>query len=219
MRLVLCDDHRILADALAVALRPYSHEVVAIALTPEEGVVAVAVHRPDICLLDLHFSDRVNGLETARVLRADYPDTKVVVLSGIGDPAVVSQAIELGVAGFIRKDQSVDKIAAALDLVASGGVVFDAALLRTAVRYLGQPRRNGSLHMLTTRERDVLSHFAEGRSTKQIARSMGIATSTVRTYAQNVLTKLGAHSRLEAAAILNHDGAPYGRADEEDTGT
>lgn len=201
MRLVLCDDHQILVESLGVALQARGHEVLATATTPAECVAAVAEHCPDVCLLDLYLPGREDGLEAARIIRARHPDTLILILSGVADPVILSKAIELGVAGIIRKDQTVDKIEAALLQVVADGSVFQTDLVRDVVRHLGSQPAKEPWHYLTTREVEVLRRIVAGESTKQMARSMQIAPSTVRTYAQNVLTKLGAHSRLEASAI------------------
>lgn len=201
MRLVLCDDHRILVDSLAVALRARGHDVPAATTTPDECVRAIAEHHPDVCLLDLYLPAREDGLRAAQAIRSGYPGTPVLILSGVADPLIISRVIELGVAGVVRKDQTVDKIAAALQRVAAGEAVFQTELVRDVVHHLTSNPSKEPWHYLTTREIEVLRRIAAGQSTKQMARSMRIASSTVRTYTQNVLTKLGAHSRLEAAAI------------------
>jgi two-component system, NarL family, nitrate/nitrite response regulator NarL len=201
MRLVLCDDHRILVESLAVALRARGHDVLAATTTPEQCVAAVAENHPDVCLLDLYLPGREEGLEAARTIRMLYPGTQILILSGVADPLILSKAIDLGVAGIIRKDQTVDKIAAALVQIAADGSVFQTDLVRDVVRHLASHPSKEPWEYLTARELEVLRRIVAGESTKQMARSMRIAASTVRTYAQNVLTKLGAHSRLEASAI------------------
>jgi two-component system, NarL family, nitrate/nitrite response regulator NarL len=201
MRLVLCDDQQILVESLAVALQARGYEVLAAVTTPRECMKAVAEKRPDVCLLDLYLPGREDGLQTAEAIRTHHPDTQVLILSGVADPLVLSKAIDLDVAGIVRKDQTVDKIAAALQQVAAEESVFHTELIRDVVRHLASEPRKEPWDHLTGREVEVLRRIAAGESTKQMARSMQIAASTVRTYAQNVLTKLGAHSRLEASAI------------------
>ncbi len=200
MRLIVCDDHRILVESLAVALQARGHDVQT-ATTPEDCLKAVANTQPDVCLLDLYLPGREDGLETARAILADHPATQVLILTGLSDPVVVSEAIDLGVAGVIRKDQTVDKIAAALSQVAAGGSAFQADVVRDVVGCLTAQQRKEPWDHLTARELEVLRRIVAGESTKQMARSMQIAASTVRTYVQNMLNKLGVHSRLEASAI------------------
>lgn len=201
MRLVLCDDHRILIESLAVALQAHGHDVLAATTTPEECVGAVAESRPDLCLLDLCLPGPDDGLRVAETIQSGYPDTLILILSGVADPLILARAIELGVAGVVRKDQTVDKIEAALERVAAGEAVFQTDLIRDVVHHLASRPCKEPWHYLTAREVEVLRRIAAGETTKQMARSMQIASSTVRTYTQNVLTKLGAHSRLEASAI------------------
>ena len=128
MKLVLCDDHRILCEALATALEDHGHQVLAVTTTATAGVTAVAAHDPDVCLLDLCFPDVENGLDAARTITQHHPGTKVLVLSGVADPQMLSEAMGIGIAGLLPKDQSVDQIADALDAIAAGGAVFDAGL-------------------------------------------------------------------------------------------
>jgi two-component system, NarL family, nitrate/nitrite response regulator NarL len=199
MRLVLCDDNRILCDALAIAFEGRGHQVLATATTATLGIAAVAVHQPDACLLDLRFPDPPDGLEAAQIIRRRHPRIAVVVLSGLIDPAVRSKAMRTGIAGFLRKDQNADHIADALDVIASGGVVYDSML--TARSRSGEPRRDHPVFLLTPREKEVLRRMVVGQSTGQMSCEMDIEVSTLRTYVKNVLAKLGAHSRLQAAAL------------------
>ena len=150
------------------------------------------------------------GLELAQAVLQRHPRTKVLMVSATDDPAIVSAALDLGVSGFTRKDQRIDGIVQILERVAAGEVAVDPELLRAAVRHLKAPdvdQAERTLRYLTPREREVLRRIVEGESTKQIARAMDIAQSTARTHVQNVLVKLGAHSRVEASAIVARVGA------------
>lgn len=201
VKVVVCDDQQILVDSLALALRKQGLEVLAAVATPAECLQAVARQHPEVCLLDLYLPRPDDGLGTTRAIRAEHPATEVLILSGVASPQMLSKAIDAGVAGIIRKDQTVDKIAAAIRQVARHEPAFQTDLIRDVVRHLAAKPAKEPWDYLTEREREVLRRIAAGESTKQMARSMMVAASTVRTYAQNVLTKLGVHSRLEAAAI------------------
>ena len=204
MRLVLCDDNRILGEALAVALTARGHEVVSVTTSVADGIAAVSEYLPDACLLDLRFPGGQDGLAAVRVIRGECPGTAVVILSGMPEPTAVREARRLGVVGILRKDQNVDHIAQALDVVASGGAVYDSALPsgeRTVVS-----RRARPLYELTPRELEVLHRIVGGQNTGQMANEMNIATSTLRSYVKNLLTKLGTHSRLQAAALASREG-------------
>lgn len=204
MRLVLCDDHEVLAQALAVALEARGHQVLAVTTTPAAGVAAVEAFRPDICLLDVRFPEAGNGLHAAHAISRQYPQTKVLILSGIADPQTVGEAAKVGVAGYILKDQRVREICWALDMIAAGRTVF-----RPGLRSRGsdEKRHRGALDALTPREKEVLARIVAGQSTVRIAQAMGVTTGTVRIYVGNVLAKLGVHSRLQAAARARELGA------------
>ena len=138
MRLVLCDDNRILCEALASVFQARGHRILAITTRVTDGIAAVATHRPDACLLDLRFPDG-SGLDAAQAIRRCHPDTKILVLSCVDDPAVLSEARKIGVAGFLRKDLKADTIMGALEVIGAGGMAFDPkysgqASWRTACR-------------------------------------------------------------------------------------
>ena len=201
MRLVLCDDHRLLVEAFATALRSHGHDVVALALTPDEGHRAVGAYEPDVCVLDLSFPGG-SGLDAARRIAADYPGCRVLILSARSDPGLIMAALSVGAAGFVLKEEGLDGILRALDRVAAGEVAVDAHLLRAAAKAPQRPVPAFRLRFLTPREREALVRIAQGESTKQIARAMRVSQSTARTHVQNVLTKLGVRSRLQAAALV-----------------
>src|SRR5260370_41954557 len=124
MRIVLCDENRILCEALAAGLEARGHEVVSIVTTAPDGVQAVAAQQPDVCLLDLRFHGLPEGVAAARTIRKYHPGTKVLLLSAVTDPATVARALEGSVAGFLRKHRDVAHTADALHLVATGGPVI-----------------------------------------------------------------------------------------------
>ena len=206
MRLVICDHQRILAEALAAALGARGHRVLAVTTTVAEGLAAVGVGQPDVCLLELHAGDQPDGLEAARVIRQRYPGTRVLVLTGATDPVTLSQVRGSGVAGFMRKDQSVDQIASALSVIAGGGRVLDPGLMRIPAGGRPRPRPQNPLHELSPREREIVARIAGGQSTRQMSGAMNITVDTVRTYVKNVLAKCGAHSRLQLAALASREG-------------
>jgi DNA-binding NarL/FixJ family response regulator len=209
MRLVLCDDNRILCEALGAALERHGHEVLAAVTSTRRGIAAVAAHHPDACLLDLRFPDPPDGLMAAHIIRKVYPGTAVLVLSGMVDPAVRSTAEQIGVAGFLRKDHNVDHVVSALDVIAAGGVVFDSLLSRPATAE--GARSANSTYYLTPREKEVLHRIVVGQGTIQMSREMDISTSTVRSYVKDMLAKLGVHSRLEAAFLATSENLLTGQ--------
>jgi two-component system, NarL family, nitrate/nitrite response regulator NarL len=206
VRLVLCDNNRILCEALASMLQARGHRVLAIATTARDSIAAVATNRPDACLFDLRFPDG-NGLDVARAIRRSAPETKIVVFSCISDPAVVSEAKKIGVAGFLRKDQKPEAITRALEVISGGRMAFDLGSSRQPSRRTMATPTEELLQTLTPREKQVLQRIVAGQSTGQMAREMDVAMSTLRSHIRGVLNKLGAHSRVQAAAIASRGSA------------
>jgi two-component system nitrate/nitrite response regulator NarL len=203
MRLVLCDGNRILCEALASMLRARGHQVLAIATTARDGIAAVAANRPDACLLDPRFPDG-SDLDVARAMRCCVPEMKIVVFSRITDPAVVSEAKKIGVAGFLRKDQKPATITRALEAISAGRTAFDLGSPRQPCRRIMPSPTEEMLGKLTPRERQVLQRIVAGQSTGQMAREMNVAMSTLRSHIGRILNKLDAHSQVQAAAIASH---------------
>ena len=205
MRILLCDDHRLLVEALGSLLAAHGHDVVALTTTPDEACRAAAELEPDVCVLDMTFPDG-SGLDAAATIAATCR-SKVLMLSGRSDPDLVKAALSAGASGFVPKDDSIEGILRALDRLSAGEIAVDRDLLRGAIRApSGRGAVSEQLRFLTRREREALRRIAEGQSTKEIAHQMHVAHSTARTHVQNVLTKLGVRSRLQAAALVARSG-------------
>jgi DNA-binding NarL/FixJ family response regulator len=203
MRLVLFDDNRNSCEALAVALEARGHQALAITTTADESVAAVARHRPDACLLDLRFRDEKDGLGAVRAIRDRCPDTAVLVVSGRSDKATTLAARRIYVTGGFGKDQELDRIAAALDVIAARRSALTSGPSAQSSPGPGPQLAGNPLSTLTPRETEVLRRIAVGQNTKKMAGEMNVTTETLRTYVKNVFGKLGAHSRLEAAALAS----------------
>jgi two-component system nitrate/nitrite response regulator NarL len=212
VRLVICDNQRILAEALAAALEECGHQVLAVTTTVTDGLSAVSAGGPGVCLLELTFGDQLGGLDVARAIHQWYPDTKVLVLSQVTDPETLSQVKSSGAVGFLNKDLSVDQIAAALDVIAAGGRVPDPGVLRVRNRRRVRPDPGSPLDTLSPREKEIVTRIVHGESTRQMSFAMSVTAETVRTYVKNVLAKLGAHSRLQLAALASRDGCLFDQA-------
>ena len=202
MRLLVCDDHRLLLDALGMALTDRGHTVVATALDPDEAVEAARQHKPDACLLDVSFP-HANGLNAIGRIHEVSPDTKVVMLSGSISRSLVADAIAEGAQGFVGKEKPVSVITEALEMAYQGHLAVDLLLLQEVLR--PRPENDDPLWMLkflTEREWEVMRCIMDGLSTEQMAEQLCVQRSTARTHVQNLLTKLGVHSRLQAAALM-----------------
>jgi two-component system nitrate/nitrite response regulator NarL len=118
----------------------------------------------------------------------------------------VAAGFEVGIVGFCRKDMGIAGITRAIEQVQTGQVFVDAALLRRTVKEKSREESQHLARYLTRRELEVLARLTAGETTDRIAEVMGVTRSTARTHVQNVLTKLGVHSRLEAVVVAAKAG-------------
>ena len=207
MRIVVCDDHLLLLEALGLALGARGHEVLALAESPDEAVEAVAEHHPDVCLLDVNFPGGTS-LTAIHRIRELSPSTKVVMLSAEADHAIVGRAIAEGASGYVGKEKPIVEIVEMLDRAVRGQLAVEPSLLQRALR----PQKSSddplwALPFLTDREWQVMRCIMDGQTTEEMATSLGVQRSTARTHVQNLLTKLGVHSRLQAAALISAHGS------------
>ncbi|WP_018682053.1 response regulator transcription factor [Actinokineospora enzanensis] len=222
--LVLCDDHAVFADALSAVLVQHGFAVRAVAGTIAGAVAALRALRPDLCLLDRTLADGDAVAALARLAQASS-HTRILILTADDDPATATQALTAGAAGYVHKTAGVRTLTRALHRTLAGETVIDLPPRRPGVdlppRRPGvdlPPRRPGvdlpprrpnpetdTAHRLaahlTPRERQCLALLVEGAGTVAMQRRMGISATTVRTHVQSLLTKLGVHSRLEAASF------------------
>lgn len=197
--IVLCDDHPVFADALAVVLTGRGYAVRAVVHSTAGIVAAVRAHRPAACVIDRHFADG-DGLDVVAPVVAASPATRVLLLTADRDPAVAGRALAAGASGYLCKTAGVAALVSAIGRIVRGEVVVDAPeppVQRTSEH--AEALRLAAY--LTARERECLALVVDGLGTGAMAERLGVSTTTVRTHVQAVLTKLGVHSRLEAASF------------------
>ena len=200
-RVVICDDHRLFAEALGQVLTARNYDVAACAHEPEAGVEAVKAHQPDVFITDLYFPAAAEGLSWVAAARKASPQTRVLVLSGSTEPQVLERSRESGAAGFLGKHMDLERIVQAISAVAQGEEVFYNTT-GASREDEGAERAQDVMKFLTPREHEVLERLVSGQDTAALARDMGVAYSTARTHIQNLLAKLGVHSKLEAVALV-----------------
>jgi DNA-binding NarL/FixJ family response regulator len=203
--LVLCDDHPVFADALGAVLAGHRFRVRAVVHRAADVVPAVAEHRPRVCVIDRHFADG-DGLDELPGALAASPSTRVVLLTADRDPDTARRALDSGAAGYLCKTAGVSALVSMITRVASGEVVADLVASRPAAVSAEQAQARRLAGYLTPRERDCLAMMVDGLGTAATAERLGVSVTTVRTYVQAVLTKLGVHSRLEAASYAVRHG-------------
>ncbi|MER5814894.1 response regulator transcription factor [Streptomyces californicus] len=212
VRLMVVDDHRLLAEALASALKLRGHRVLA-AAAPTSGSADLVVSRaPEVCLFGTASPAAPGAFDPIARIGRERPQVAVVVLGPVPSPRGIAAAFAAGAVGYVRHDERIEGVERAMLKARAGECAIAPQLLRGAFTELlnpaVQPDDEGRrlLRMLTPREAEVLVRVAEGEGTRLIAAGMGIAPSTARTHVQRVLMKLGVGSRLEAAALAARTG-------------
>ena len=205
IRVVICDDHKVVADGLAaiLAMEP-GIEIVDVTNSMAEAVAAAREQRPDVVLMDYGLPDG-NGAEATRAVKDVRPEAKVVMLTSFADEQTLVAAIEAGCSGFVPKHKGTAELSVAIRLAADGEAVISPDMLALLLPRLARSDR-GLGHDLTPREREVLQLLSDGESKDQIGERLFLSPNTVRNHIQGVLSKLGAHSRLEAVAIAAREG-------------
>lgn len=169
----------------------------------DNAVELVAMHQPDIVLLDLRMGE-VGGLDILEQIRETLPEQKVVILTTSIEKSDVLRALKLGAVGYLLKDMDPDHLVELLKQAKQGETVvaqeFTGLLARAAV-VKDEPSRNKNAYNLTPREMDILKHIARGESNKHIASELGIVDGTVKLHVRAVLKKLGVQTRVQAALL------------------
>jgi two-component system, NarL family, nitrate/nitrite response regulator NarL len=199
-RVVIGDDHAVFLDALSSVLTQHGCTVTQAATVPET-VAAVQRHQPDVCLIDRYFAD-TDGIGALGQITSACPRAKVMVLSADGDNAVIMRAMRAGASGYVHKSRGVSVLQRSIERVLRGEVVIEvpaAASIQPQLARQQDMRRLAGY--LTARERQCLELLVDGQDTAAMVGSLGVSAATVRTHVQALLTKLGVHSRLEAAAL------------------
>jgi DNA-binding NarL/FixJ family response regulator len=205
IRLLLVDDQRLMRDGLRTLLDLEPDlEVAGEAENGEAGLAAYERLAPDVVLMDIRMPV-LDGVETIRRLKAADPGVRVIILTTFDDDAYVFDGLRAGALGYLLKDVSGSELAEAIRTVAAGGALIDPSVTRKVVAEFSRlPRRDlqpraALPEPLSDRELDVLRLLSEGRTNREIAGSLHLAEGTVKNYVSNILAKIDARDRTQAA--------------------
>jgi len=205
---VIADDHGLVRRGTAEILeQDLRLKVVGEAGSGSDLLTLVADTRPDVALVDIGMPD-MSGIEALRRIRAEWPDTAVVLLTIHDDIEYVWTAIEAGAAGYLTKDVTDEQLTDAVVAVARGGTALTPQLTSGLVDQVREAatRPLATSQTLTPRELEILRHVAEGRSNKAIAAALSMSHRTVEVHLTRIFKKLGAKSRTRAVTLAVRQG-------------
>ena len=201
IRVMLADDHTLVRAGLRSLLaRAEGVQIVAEAADGRQAVELAEAHRPDVVLMDL-LMPGVGGLEATAQIAAKVPAARVIAVSMNDTEDYVLRALRAGAAGYILKDGSPTELEQAVRTVAAGGQYVSPSVSRHLISGLTRPPDPAAGDPLTPRQREVLRLVAEGLSTKQIARQLGISPKTVEAHRSQLMNALDIH---EIAGLVRY---------------
>ena len=196
---VIADDHPAVLEAVAEFLTQGGIEVLGRARDGEEAFEQIEQQKPRVALVDVRMP-KLGGIEVARRTSRLVPETAIVLYTGYGDRAQLTEALDAGVRGFVLKEAPMDDLLRALNAVAAGGTYVDPVLAGTLAASMGS-----KAPQLTQRERDVLRLLADGHANEEIGKRLFISAETVRTHVRKAMDKLDADTRTQAVARALRD--------------
>ncbi|WP_164104339.1 response regulator [Candidatus Laterigemmans baculatus] len=201
LKLLIVDDHEVVRRGVTTLLQSPGLEIVGIVGDGQEAVDYVTTNPPDAVLMDVRMQG-MDGLAALDLIRRDFPDLPVVMLSTYDNPTYIARSVALGASDYVLKGDSREHILDAIHRAADRKAPSsDSILHRIRGAMDGEAVHNGEEFdlPLTVRELQVLRHIALGLSNKEIARSLSISVETVKEHVQNILRKLNAADRTDAA--------------------
>lgn len=206
IRVLVVDDQPVFTEMLQVVLDMEPDiQVLGKAFTGDDGLRLALETQPDVLLVDYHMPG-LTGLEVIKGLKEEGVNTTVVVLTADTDEAIMAEAIAAGAAGYITKQQALNEVVQAVRTASEGEPVVPAFMIpRILSHFHKQQQREQQAEMLreklSAREIQILEQLARGASNEEISETFVLSPNTVRTHIQNVLKKMGVHSKLQATTL------------------
>jgi DNA-binding NarL/FixJ family response regulator len=194
-RIVLADDHRIVREGLRMLLDNRNDiKVVGEACDGEEVLQVVGQEHPDVVVMDLSMP-KLSGIDATRRITESGSRAKILVLSMHESPGYVEEVLRAGASGYLLKDSASEELVQAIDAIRAGDSYLSPAITQQVVDALAHPadRPTSAVSVLSERERQVLTLIAEGLSSKEIARDLGVSLKTIESHRANLMDKLEIH--------------------------
>lgn len=195
VRAVVADDHPAVLRSVCDVLIAAGVDVVGRASNGEDAAAKIEATRPSVAVVDVRMP-RLTGIEISARTSRTAPETAVILYTAYGDRALLSEALDAGVRGFVLKEAPLQDLTRAVDMVASGAVYVDPVL--AGVLASAESER---IPQLTKREREVLRLLADGLTNEEIGKQLFLSPETVRTHVQKAMRRLEADTRTQAVAL------------------
>jgi DNA-binding NarL/FixJ family response regulator len=204
MKILIADDHALFRDSLRSLLEAHGLDVIGEAKNGREAVELARKLKPDVILMDLSMPE-MDGLAATRLISADQPEVKVVVLTASDEDAKLFEAIKSGAQGYLLKNLESEEFFTLLDGVNRGEPALTPALARKLLQEFARPATVPAVHhdpdALTDREREVLELLVNGiTSNRRLAKQLGVSENTVKFHVRNILDKLHLHNRAQVVS-------------------
>lgn len=209
INVLLVDDHKIVRQGVRAYLQTLDDiQVVAESDSGAAAVAAVEEYAPDVVLMDLEMPGELDGIAATRQIRSRRPETQVIVVTSHHQDEYIFPAVRAGAISYLLKDVEPEELAAAIRKAAQGEAVLDSRVASRIVQELQGLRRDevNPFTELSEREFEVLRLIAAGKSNAEIAQSLVIGESTVKTHISNILRKLHLDDRTQAAVYAWQQG-------------
>ena len=202
-KILLVDDHEVVRLGLKSLLERHPQfEVAGEASSAREAMEQVAALKPDVVLMDIRLPG-TSGIEACEEIVEKYPNTRVIMLTSYAEDEMLFSAIRAGASGYILKQIGSSELVKALEAVSRGEALLDPAVTQRVfqeVRRAVKEEEASAFAHLSQQEKHVLLLVSEGKTNREIAKSLFLGEGTVRNYVSSILSKLGVNNRAEAAA-------------------
>jgi DNA-binding NarL/FixJ family response regulator len=214
---MLVDDHEIVRDGIKGMLDTQDDIVVtAQAGSVQEAIDEAARTRPDVVVMDVRLADG-SGIEATRQIRADHPETKVLMLTSFADDEALFSSIMAGASGYVLKQVKPGELLRAIRAVGAGDSLLDPGVTTAVLDRLRKGKhllKDEKLARLSAQEERILTLVADGRTNREIGEELHLAEKTVKNYVSSILSKLEVARRAEAAAYLARHTTTPGSVEE-----
>jgi DNA-binding NarL/FixJ family response regulator len=204
---LLADDQTIIRDGLRALLEANPDiQVVAEARTGMEAYEQTSIHHPQVVLMDIRMP-QMGGVEATRLIKQDFPETTVLILTTFDDDESIFGAITYGASGYLLKDISSSKLSEAIRDAVRGSFILPGNIAAKITKHIGRQRRvEKTLSDFTQREQDIIRLMMQGKTNQEIAQILFLTVGTVKNYISQIYSKAGVSDRANAVLLFKELG-------------